>query len=220
LRKLSRWEVICVAGTLCGMSATTSEPEPGLRERKKAATRQALHEAALRLAFEHGPDKITVEAIADEVGVSRRTFSNYFANKEEALFYGDLQRMRLLSGIARQRPATESPWAALCAAAEDFYRELGDLDPEWIARSRMVRRHPSLAAAQVQTFTTLEREVAAEVAARLGSSDPLGVRAQLIAATFLAVLRVSLNVWLDRRPEAGFWDLARDCLADAGRGFA
>ncbi|WP_203827317.1 TetR/AcrR family transcriptional regulator [Actinoplanes palleronii] len=202
------------------MSATTSEPEqPGLRERKKAATRQALHEASLRLAFEHGPEKITVEAIADEAGVSRRTFSNYFANKEEALFYGDLQRMRLLAGLARERPATESPWAALSAAAEEFYGQQGDLDPEWIARSRMVRRHPSLAAAQVQTFAALERELAAEVAVRLGPGDPLGVRAQLIATTFLAVLRVSLNVWLERRPDISFHDLARESLDETGRGF-
>jgi AcrR family transcriptional regulator len=202
------------------MSATTSEPEPGLRERKKAATREALHEAALRLAFEHGPEKVTVEAIADEAGVSRRTFSNYFANKEEALFYGDLRRMRQLSGLVRERPAAESPWAALCAAAEGFYRELGDLDPEWLTRNRLVRRHPSLAAAQVQTFAALEREMAAAVALRLGPADPLGVRAPLIAATFLAVLRVSLNVWLERRPDITFGDLVSRSLADAGRGFA
>lgn len=208
-----------VAGTLPGMSATTSEPEPGLRERKKTATRQALHEASIRLALEHGPEKITVEAIADEAGVSRRTFSNYFANKEEALFYGDLQRMRLLAGMIHDQPAGTPPWQALIGAAEGFYRELGDLDPEWIARSRMVRRHPSLAAAQVQTFAALEREIAAEVALRLGSEDPFGVRAQLIAATFLSVLRVSLNVWLEHRPEINFWDLARDSLAETGRGF-
>jgi AcrR family transcriptional regulator len=204
------------------MSAPTTEPtsEPGLRERKKAATRQALHEAAVRLAQEHGPDRITVEAIADEAGVSRRTFSNYFANKEEALFHGDRMRTRLLIEKVRARPATESPWVALSAAAADFYGQLGDLDPEWVAQSRLLRRHPSLAAAQVQTFAAMERELGEEVAARVGpASDPLGVRAKLLAATFLAALRVSMNVWLEHPTETTYLDVARRALAEAGRAF-
>jgi AcrR family transcriptional regulator len=93
------------------MTPTTTEP--GLRERKKAATRQALHEAAFGLAIEHGADHVTVEAIADAAGVSRRTFSNYFANKEEALLYGDHQRMRGLIELVHARPAGASPrWRA------------------------------------------------------------------------------------------------------------
>ncbi|MBO3739578.1 TetR/AcrR family transcriptional regulator [Actinoplanes flavus] len=194
--------------------------EAGLRERKKEATRQALYEAALRLALEHGPERITVEAIADEAGVSRRTFSNYFANKEEALFYGDLRRMRNLAGLVRARPAGEPPWAALTAAAGEFYGDRGDPDPEWISRSRLVRRHPSLAAAQVRTFAELERELAAEVAVRIKDPDPSGVRATLLAATFLAALRISMNVWLEDPAATSFWALAREALADAGRGFA
>src|SRR5690242_5600875 len=122
--------------------------EPGLRERKKAATRQALHDAAVRLAIEHGLERVTVEAIADDAGVSRRTFSNYFGGKEEALMYGDLQRVRKLIAGVRARPAGEPPWAALTAAAEEFYRELGALDPQRVAQTRLVRNHPTLLAAQ------------------------------------------------------------------------
>ncbi|MFC7530311.1 TetR/AcrR family transcriptional regulator [Actinoplanes sp. GCM10030250] len=204
------------------MTAPTTEPagEPGLRERKKAATRQALHEAAVRLALELGPDRLTVEAIADRTGVSRRTFSNYFANKEDALFHGDRTRTRLLIEKVRARPAAETPWAALSAAAADFYGQLGDLNPEWVTQTRLLRRHPSLAAAQAQTFAVMERELSAEVAARLGSAaDPLGVRPKLLAAVFLASLRVSLTVWLEHPTESAYADVARRVLAEAGRGF-
>lgn len=193
--------------------------EPGLRERKKAATRQALHDAAVRLAIEHGPDRITVEAIADEAGVSRRTFSNYFGSKEEALMHGDLQRVRSLIASVRARPADEAPWAALTAAAEEFYRQLGDLDPHWVAQSRLVRSHPTLLAAQVQTFAAVERELAAEVAARSAGADPGGVRARMTAAAFLVSLRVALTLWLDAPPGTHLVDLARATLTTAGRGF-
>jgi AcrR family transcriptional regulator len=198
----------------------TTAAEPGLRERKKAATRQALHDAAVRLAIESGPDRITVEAIADEAGVSRRTFSNYFGSKEEALMHGDLQRIRSLIASVRARPPAEPAWAALTAAADDFHRELGELDPRWVARSRLVRSHPTLLAAQVQTFATAERELAAEVAGRAAEPDPSGVRARMTAAAFLVALRVSVNLWLDAPPGTSLGDLVRQALATAGRGFA
>ncbi len=37
------------------------EERMGLRERKKAATRRALREAAVRLTLEHGLENVTVE---------------------------------------------------------------------------------------------------------------------------------------------------------------
>jgi len=64
-----------------------SDQLPGLRERKKADTRRALSDAALGLAFERGLDNVTREDIANVVGVSLRTFNNYFNGKYEALAY-------------------------------------------------------------------------------------------------------------------------------------
>ena len=57
-----------------------------LRERKKAATRAALHETALRLASEQGLGAVTIEEICAEVGVSPRTFFNYYPSKVAAAF--------------------------------------------------------------------------------------------------------------------------------------
>jgi AcrR family transcriptional regulator len=197
----------------------TTAAGPGLRERKKAATRQSLHAAAMRLAIEHGPERVTVEAIADEAGVSRRTFSNYFGSKEEALLYGDYQRIHLLIEQVRARPAGEPTWAALTAAAEQFYLKLGELDPQWVAQSRLVRAQPGLVGAQVQTFAALERELSAEIAARTGA-DAAGVRVKMTSAAFLASLRVALHIWLDKPPGTNLWDLVSEALAEAGQGFA
>ena len=65
----------------------------------------------------------------------------------------------------------------------------------------------------------MERELAAEVAGRLGEPDPAAVRARLTAAAFLVTLRVSLNVWLDQPPGTRLWDVVRGALAETGRGF-
>jgi AcrR family transcriptional regulator len=58
---------------------------PTRRELNKAATRQAITDAALGLLRTRGPGNFTVEDIADAAGISRRTFFNYFASTEAAL---------------------------------------------------------------------------------------------------------------------------------------
>jgi len=167
-----------------------------LRTRKKAATRQALHEAALSLAMRHGLDGVTVEDIADEVGVSRRTFSNYFANKEDAVVHADRERMRTLLSLVKARPAGERPWLALRRAVGDLYRDRTIPDPEWVEQLRLLRRHPSLLARQATDQMTLERDLAAVLTDR--AQDLEEELARLMTATFLAALRTAGALWLEQ----------------------
>ncbi len=176
----------------------TVEPVSTLRERKKAATRQSLHQAALRLAMAGGLDNVTVEDIADEVGVSRRTFSNYFANKEDAVLHADRERTRTLLDLVRARPAGERPWAALRRSAAQLYGRLTPPDPVWVAQLRLLRRHPSLLARQAADQIELERELAEALQAR-GADDP--ELARLMAATFLAAMRTAGTLWFESSGE-------------------
>jgi AcrR family transcriptional regulator len=199
--------------------------EPGLRERKKEATREGLHEAALALAAERGADRVTIEDIADAAGVSRRTFSNYFGSKEEALLYRDQVRLRMLLDLIRARPARESAWTALTNGAFDLYARVGERDPGWLAETRLVRTHPSLAGYQVAAYHALERDLAEHIATRLpepttGVSDPdRGMRARLMAAAYLSALRIALRSWLDRPSGPTLPDVLRDALTTMGQRF-
>lgn len=92
-------------------------PKPVGREAKKHETRRALGFAAFELAGERGLHGFVVEDVTDRVGVSRRTFFNYFNRKEEAVvavggFVFD-------DGLAelRDRPADEPLFDALRAVA-------------------------------------------------------------------------------------------------------
>jgi AcrR family transcriptional regulator len=170
-----------------------------LRTRKKAATRQSLHEAALRLAMADGLDGVTVEDIADEVGVSRRTFSNYFSNKEDAVLYADRERMRTLLDLVRLRPTGERAWLALRRATAELYRDRTMPDPRWVSQLRLLRRHPSLLARQSADQLTLERDLAGILLERgHGLETEL---ARLMAATFLATLRTAGVLWLEQSGE-------------------
>lgn len=57
----------------------------GVRERKRAETFRRIHEAAVELTLRDGLAAATVSAIAERAGISRRTFFNYFASKEDAV---------------------------------------------------------------------------------------------------------------------------------------
>lgn len=166
-----------------------------LRDRKKAATRQSLHEAALRLAMAHGLDGVTVEDIADEAGVSRRTFSNYFANKEDAILHADRERTGRLLSLLVERPEREPPWEALRRAVADLFRDQEAPDPAWVEQLRLLRRHPSLLARQASDQIALERELAAVLVKRGHDTDE--ELARLMAATLLAAFRTATALWLE-----------------------
>jgi AcrR family transcriptional regulator len=187
-----------------------AEP-PGLRARKKEATRLALHEAALRLAAEQGADRLHVEAIADAANVSRRTFSNYFSSKEEALFYDDAVRLRRMLELVHDQPADEAPWTVLSQAAEQLTAEAFDEpDPAWLARRRQLRAHPGLVAHQVAAYSTIERDLATELAPRLTGAD-VELRSRLLAAVFLSTLRVATQHWIEN-PRGSLLDAVRAAL--------
>lgn len=100
----------------------------GLRERKKADTRRALSDAALRLAFERGLDNVTREDVANMAGVSLRTFNNYFSGKYEALAYRQAERLRRSVALLRERPADEPLWTAIAhAVLEPLEDDFGDV---------------------------------------------------------------------------------------------
>lgn len=187
----------------------------GLRERKKTATRLALHEAAARLTREHGFEHVTVEAIADAAGVSRRTFSNYFGSKEEALLYGDAMRMRSLLEFLRAQPADKPTWTALRDTFFEVWRHHGDVREHWSAQARRARKHPSVLAHQLAMYATFERELAAELAQREGA----GRYPRVLAAAYLTAVRLASQIWAEGEPTRSPEELVAEIFDEFARPF-
>ena len=145
----------------------TQSDQGGLRERKKRATREALHDAALRLTLEHGLEHLTVEEISAAAEVSPRTFFNYFPGKEQAIVGDDLfaadarQVSEIMAGAASVLDGMQAVALDLAAAAATR-REQVQL------RWQVITRYPALITAMFARLEEFNTVVACAVAARLG----------------------------------------------------
>ena len=106
------------------------EPQTqGRRERKKAATRKAIADAALRLFLERGYDDVGIREIADAADVSTATLFKHFPGKEALVFDMDADREAGLLDAVHKRPKEQSILAALrdyVLAGANIYQDAGD----------------------------------------------------------------------------------------------
>ena len=87
--------------------------QQGLRERKKQETWRSIAETARRLFKERSFDAVTVDDIAREAHVSRKTVFNYFPTKEDLFFDEVPARQAAIVAALRGRAPGESVVAAL-----------------------------------------------------------------------------------------------------------
>ncbi|WP_433801669.1 TetR/AcrR family transcriptional regulator [Actinomycetospora sp. CA-084318] len=99
----------------------------GLRERKKAETRQRIADVAAHLFATQGFDAVAMTDVARAADVSDQTVYNYFPAKHDlALDRADAIRQRL-HDLVVDRPTGTSPASALqVVAAEDVARARAD----------------------------------------------------------------------------------------------
>src|SRR5436309_7987479 len=112
--------------------ASQGRPD-GLRERKKARTRAAIREHALRLFRESGYQRTTVEQIAAAAEVSPSTFFRYFPTKEDVVLQDDMDT-RMIEALERQ-PAGLGPVAAVRGAIREALESYNEADLEVIRQT-------------------------------------------------------------------------------------
>ncbi len=173
-------------------TVTTPTPPPGLRERKKQATREALREAALRLAVERGPDQVRVEDIAEAAGVSPRTYNNYFASREQAIVSAvTADREARIAAAVAARPAGVRLADAVTEAVVEQYTNTGERAREVLL---LITTRTALRDAFLDTTAGIEHPLTEVIAERLG--DAGAHTARVLAASVTAAVRIALESWL------------------------
>jgi len=206
-------------------TAQTDAPaitEPGLRERKRLATRRGIQRAVLSLVSERGADRVTIDDISAAAGVSPRTFFNYFGSKEAALVGDGLpippqaQIDRFLSGPA-DGPVLDD-LAELLAWSADASE--GDHELQRLRRG-VLKEHPQILGARMASLRQFEVAIAEIVADRLAAS-PAYVdrsraevldRALLVTLVATSALKHAWSGWVEDDGTASLAERFRESFA-------
>jgi AcrR family transcriptional regulator len=173
---------------------TVSQVRPeGLRERKKARTRAAIREHALRLFREQGYQRTTVEQIAAAAEVSPSTFFRYFPTKEDLILQDDMDT-RMVDAFERQ-PAGLSPVAAVRAATREVVESYTEADLDVLRQtSALTVTVPEVRARALDEFARTITVISEALAKRTGHpADDLAVRT--VAGAIIGVIMSITMPW-------------------------
>ncbi len=183
---------------------TSTEPI-GLRERKRAETRQQLERAAVELVLREGIERTTVDAICESIPVSPRTFFNYFESKEDAILGVrdiELDEATIAAHLETYREADliESVTGLLFSIIEPTVPTAAMRE----ARVELVKRYPQLLGRQVAQFTRMGAKLVAAIAAIVAHDPAFAASTAAERSTFAEIIlplcggavRIAVKEWI------------------------
>lgn len=174
-------------------NSTTANVSLNLRERKKAQTRHAIQQHALRLFLQKGFDATTVEEIAAAAGVSHMTFFRYFPTKEDVVIEDDYDP--LIEAMIRARPISESPLEAIRQVVKELAAQIYAADRDAIlARMRLLIQVPALRARLWEHGGGTEQIFTRVIAERMGCVEN-DLRVRVVSSACMAAITTALFTW-------------------------
>jgi len=191
------------------MSATTGRH--ALVGRPEVTSHAAIEQAAFRLFAERGFDATTLDAIAAEVGVGRRTLFRYYSSKND-IPWGQFDRT--LDGfreILAAMPVDLPLHVAVHRGVLAFNEFPEDAEPPHRDRMRLILQTPTLQAHSVLRYAEWREVIAEYVAGRLGLG-PDDLMPRTVGQVSLALALSAYEQWLET-PDASLRDLLDATMA-------
>jgi len=163
--------------------------------RPEVTSHAAIEQAAFELFIERGFDGTTMKAIAERVGVGRRTLFRYYASKNDipwGQFDQTLENFRrILDEMPNDLPVREAVHRGVIAF-NDFPE---DAEPPHRERMRLILETPTLQAHSVLRYAQWRDVIADYAAQRLGLSAS-DVMPSTVAQVSLALALTAYDQWL------------------------
>ncbi|MFD8392803.1 TetR/AcrR family transcriptional regulator [Streptomyces sp. NPDC059680] len=184
---------------MTGMTAARSplpsadRPQPGLRERKKIKTREAIRAATYALVREQGYDATTIDQIAERAEVSPSTVFRYFPTKEDIVLTDEYDPV-ILEEI-KVRPADE-PWSETIRYVLHRAVELGMTDDLARLRTHLMVQVPAVRSRMMESMSATGRMLCQAIGERTGR-DPDGLEVRVYAMSLIGGLMETSMYWAE-----------------------
>ncbi len=202
------------------MSRQAGEGSPpkkeGLRERRRRETLRRIADTGLRLFLRNGYEATTLDAIAEEAGISRRTFFYYFKSKEEIILVWQsglaeaIRRAVLEQSTTRQTPldAVKSALVGLTASYEtdQARKQMMEID-------RFIRSNETLRAREATKYAQQEQAVF-EALCAMWPQPKRRQALRVVAMISIGAFRLAIDRWSQDEGKRPFAAYLRDCFAN------
>lgn len=172
----------------------------GLRERKRRETFERITQAAIGLFIAQGYESTTLDEIAAEAGISRRTFFSYFKSKDEILLAVQAGLGEMIAAALDQEPDDLKP---IDAVRQAMIRMSSAYDPDqMLILDRLMRSSDAVMARKQASYVKHEATLYAALKARWPEPERQ-TALRVVAMLSIGALRLSLDMFnceAGRRP--------------------
>lgn len=164
--------------------------------RPEVTSHARIEEAAFRLFRERGFVATTLDDIASEVSVGRRTLFRYYRSKND-IPWGQFDRtLESFRTILASTPEGVTLYEAVGRAVVEFNRFPLEASPPHAERMRLILETPALQAHSVLRYAEWRQVIAEYAAARLGV-EATAMLPRLLGHVSLALALTAYETWLD-----------------------
>ncbi|BBY63135.1 TetR family transcriptional regulator [Mycolicibacterium helvum] len=165
-----------------------------LREQRRRSTRDALRRVALDRFARDGFANVTVTELAEEAGVTERTFFRHFPTKEAVLFADYETHFEWFEEALARRPVHEPLIDAVLAAMDSFPHDIQVVRQAALARASLI--DGDRAAGHIRLVQASFAAVITDfVRDRYRHVPDVDLAAEVAGATVAAALIVALEKW-------------------------
>jgi AcrR family transcriptional regulator len=190
-------------------SNDTAQQE-GTRARKRRETHARITDAGIRLFLEKGYDATTLDEIAAEAGISRRTFFYYFESKDEILLSLQSGMGAMIVDALKDQPSDQRPLEAV----RDSVLKVCAIIPadEMIAIDDLMRTNAVVQARKQASMIEHEATLYAALREKWPNPDQ-ATRLRMVAMMALGAIRLATDVLHREGGKRPFTDLLAENFA-------